>query len=88
MLLRDGRGALFDPSSYYGHHEVDLAMADLFGGFDPRFYAAYHEVRPLIAGEQERRPVYQLYYALAHLVMFGRAYSDMVRRLLIATGAE
>ena len=29
---------LFDPSLYYGDYEADIAMTELFGGFDQKFY--------------------------------------------------
>lgn len=73
--LRDGTPALVDPSSYHGHREVDLAMAELFGGFAKNFFHAYEEAWALAAGYCElRRPIYQLYYLLVHVNLFGAAY--------------
>jgi fructosamine-3-kinase len=70
-----GAPAVIDPSSYHGHGEVDLAMAELFGGFAPAFFDAYREARPLRTGYAElRRPLYQLYYLLVHVNLFGRGY--------------
>jgi fructosamine-3-kinase len=66
--------ALIDPATYRGHREADLAMADLFGGFGDRFHAAYGEVWPLQPGYEARRPVYQLYYLLGHVNLFGGGY--------------
>ena len=66
--------ALIDPATYRGHREVDLAMADLFGGFGDRFHDAYGEVWPLQPGYEARRPVYQLYYLLVHVNLFGGGY--------------
>jgi fructosamine-3-kinase len=66
--------ALIDPATYRGHREVDLAMADLFGGFGDRFHAAYREVWPPQPGYDQRRPVYQLYYLLVHVNLFGGGY--------------
>jgi fructosamine-3-kinase len=37
-LLAGGGGALFDPAVYWGDREVDLAMAQLFGGFPQAFF--------------------------------------------------
>ena len=69
------RAALIDPSCYRGHREVDLAMAELFGGFPDSLHQAYHEFRPLTEGYPEvRRPLYQLYYLLVHLNLFGAGY--------------
>lgn len=71
----DGEPALIDPASYYGHREVDLAMSELFGGFGPGFYGAYREAWPLAEGYDEvRRRVYQLYYLLVHVNLFGAGY--------------
>lgn len=73
--LGEGRAALIDPSCYYGHREVDLAMAELFGGFGRRFQDAYDEAWPRVEGYREvRRPIYQLYYLLVHVVLFGGSY--------------
>ena len=74
--------ALIDPAAYRGHREVDLAMARLFGGFDPRFFAAYQEVRPLLPGWQVRLPVYQLYFLLVHVNLFGGGYVEQTAGLL------
>ena len=73
---------LIDPAPYWGHHEVDLAMSSLFGGFSERFYAAYHEVNPRVAGVEERYSLYQLYYLLVHLNMFGLSYYPSVIKIL------
>jgi fructosamine-3-kinase len=74
-VMADGTAALIDPSSSYGHREVDLAMARLFGGFDTAFFDAYDEVRPIEPGFDETRcPLYQLYYVLVHVNLFGASY--------------
>jgi fructosamine-3-kinase len=76
----EGGGALIDPSSHYGHREVDLAMAALFGGFPSAFFAAYEAEWPLLPGAAARRPVYQLYYLLVHVNLFGAGYVAQTRR--------
>jgi len=77
--LVDERGAavLIDPAVYYGHREMDLAMSELFGGFSERFYAAYQAAYPT-PGYPERRALYQLYYLLVHLNLFGESYGGRV----------
>jgi fructosamine-3-kinase len=77
-----GRPVLFDPAVHYGDRECDLAMADLFGGFDRRFYTAYDEVLPRPAGYERRRDLYQLYHVLNHLNLFGGGYLAHAERLL------
>ena len=84
-----GDPALIDPAVYRGHREVDLSMTELFGGFDPGFHAAYREVWPLGAGYEEvRRDVYQLYFLLVHVNLFGGGYiaqtAATLRRALAA----
>ena len=73
-LLVDGRGAIFDPAVYRGDREVDLAMAQLFGGFPARFFAGYASRWPLPPGHQERREIYNLYHLLNHANLFGGGY--------------
>lgn len=75
LALAAGGVALVDPSCYYGHREVDLAMMELFGGFDDACHAAYRESWPLADGYvPTRRAVYQLYYLLVHVNLFGAGY--------------
>jgi len=82
-VTADGEPALIDPASYYGHREVDLAMSELFGGFAPGFYRAYREAWPLAPGyEETRRYVYQLYYLLVHVNLFGAGYVGRVREVV------
>lgn len=72
-VCRQG-AALIDPSSSYGHREVDLAMAALFGGFPQEFADAYAQAWPLLPGARRRQAVYQLYYLLVHVNLFGAGY--------------
>ena len=78
LISTDGSPYLIDPSVYFGHGEVDLAMSLLFGGFPSRFYSAYFEVAPKLEGFEARIALYQLYYLLVHLNLFGRAYYSRV----------
>jgi fructosamine-3-kinase len=75
-----GEPVLIDPAVYVGHREVDIAMSELFGGFPTGFLEAYWEASPLDAGYgRVRRPLYQLYYLLVHLNLFGGGYLGGVR---------
>lgn len=81
--------AIIDPSVYYGHREVDLAMAELFGGFSPAFRAAYDETWPLSPGfAPVRRAIYQLYYLLVHVNLFGTGYVSRTRDALSRAGGD
>lgn len=85
-----GVPVLFDPACYFGDREADLAMTRLFGGFGPRFYAAYVAAWPLDAAAGTRRDLYNLYHVLNHLNLFGGSYraqaEGMIDRLLAAAG--
>jgi len=73
-LLAGGGGALFDPAVYWGDREVDLAMAQLFGGFPKAFFTGYTSCWPLEPGYQERVTMYNLYHQLNHANLFGGGY--------------
>ena len=82
MTDRAGQPCLIDPAVYYGHREVDLAMTQLFGGFDSLFFQSYTGEYPLIPGYRERFDIYNLYPLLVHLNLFGRAYHSRVVSIL------
>ena len=82
----DGSPVLFDPATYYGDRETDLAFSEYFGGFAPTFYASYHEAWPLPEGYEARKPLYNLYHVLNHANLFGGNYvaeaQQMIERLI------
>lgn len=73
---RDGEAMIFDPASYYGDHETDIAMSELFGGFSQAFYNGYQQVFPLDKGYQQRKTLYDLYHILNHFNLFGGHYQQ------------
>ena len=81
-----GQPLIFDPAVYFGDRETDLAMTELFGGFSPKFYAAYNEAWPLDAGYATRKTLYNLYHILNHFNLFRGSYlsqaTGMIDRLL------
>ena len=86
LATRTGTAALIDPAAYYGHRETDLALTELFGGYDARFYAAYREAWPLESAYASRRDVYNLYHLLNHLNHFGDGYARSVESVLAKFG--
>ena len=72
--LTPSGGALFDPAVYRGDREVDLAMAQLFGGFPAAFFTGYDDTWPRAEGHQQRRELYNLYHLLNHANLFGGGY--------------
>lgn len=87
---REGGPVIFDPAVYYGDREADLAMTELFGGFDTNFYASYRDAWPLDPGYRSRKTLYNLYHILNHLNLFGGGYlgqaEGMMERLLSELG--
>lgn len=73
---------IFDPASYFGDRETDLAMTELFGTFPQSFYQGYEAIWPLSDGYQQRKPIYQLYHILNHALMFGGHYLDSAKATL------
>ena len=82
LVDTNGQPVLIDPAVYYGDREAEIAFTELFGGFSPRFYAAYNEAWPLDRGYTERRDLYNLYHLLNHLNLFGEGYGGSVDAIL------
>ena len=82
LIATDGTPYLIDPAVYYGHHEVDIAMSKLFGGFGMSFYKAYQEQFKFDSLTDSRFDLYQLYYLLVHLNLFGSSYVGSVNKIL------
>ena len=78
----DGKAWILDPAAYVGHHEAELAMTELFGGYPATFYRAYGEVNPIDGGYRDRRELYNLYHLLNHLNLFGGSYRTAVQSVL------
>lgn len=74
----DDRGApfVFDPATYYGDRETDLAFTEMFGGFSAEFRKAYEETFPLDVGYSGRKILYNLYHLLNHFNIFGGGYAS------------
>ncbi|KAG1754834.1 Fructosamine/Ketosamine-3-kinase [Suillus paluster] len=78
-----GQPVIFDPSSYYGHNEADLAIARIFGGFPRSFFEKYHEHLPKTKPVDQyelRADLYELYHYLNHTVLFGSSYAGSALR--------
>lgn len=78
----DGEGLpyLIDPCSFYGDPAYDVAMIQLFGGFPEDGWGLYKEA--IGAPSASAIDVYQLYFLLVHVMMFGEMYVPAVNRIL------
>jgi len=84
----DGNPVIFDPATYYGDRETDIAMTELFGGFGSDFYDAYQASFPLDHGYKIRKTLYNLYHILNHLNLFGGGYLGQAETMIDQLLAE
>ncbi|KGX83264.1 fructosamine kinase family protein [Pontibacillus marinus] len=82
MAGKNGSPYLIDPSVLYGDHAFEIAFTELFGGYSDAFYQAYQDNFPLPEHYEDIKEIYQLYYLLVHLNLFGEAYAGSVDRIL------
>lgn len=73
---------VFDPATYYGDREADVALTYLFGGFTGDFYEGYNDTWELPDGHEQRRTIYNLYHILNHDVLFGGGYIRQARGMI------
>lgn len=77
-----GEPYIVDPSFLYGDRHFEIAYTELFGRFPSKFYEAYNENYPLRKDYEEIKPIYQLYYLIAHLNLFGEVYGADIDNIL------
>jgi fructosamine-3-kinase len=85
-MLPDGSPVVYDPAVSCSDAEAELAMMELFGSPPAGFFEGYGAVVPLQPGYARRRPLYQLYHLLNHVLLFGGGYVDAAFR--VARGLE
>lgn len=78
----DGEPVIFDPATYWGDREVDIAMTELFGSFPSAFYRGYNQAWPLDDGYKQRKTLYNLYHILNHFNLFGGGYDSQAERMI------
>jgi protein-ribulosamine 3-kinase len=82
IINKNGLPCLVDPAVYYGHREADIAMTQLFGGFQPEFYNAYNQAWPMEKAWQKRMDIFNLYPLLVHVNLFGGSYARQVLQII------
>jgi fructosamine-3-kinase len=80
----EGTPIIYDPASYYGDRETDLAFSEFFGGFPLAFYESYQNAWPLAAGYEARKNLYNLYHVLNHANLFGGGYIRQAENMIAA----
>lgn len=75
------RGTLIDPAAHGGHRLEDLAMLHLFGADRlAEIEEGYAQAHPLPVDWREDIPAHQLFGLLAHVALFGDAYTGPTLR--------
>lgn len=82
MVSSKNEAVLIDPAVSYAPREMDLAMMKLFGGFPDEIFSTYNSIFPLEENWKDRIQIWQLYYLLVHLNLFGRGYYRQVRAIV------
>lgn len=82
MVSTSNKPVLIDPAVSFCSREMDLAMMQLFGGFPPNVFDDYHQIFPLEQGWESRSKIWQLYYLLVHLNLFGSGYFRRVNTIV------
>jgi len=82
VITCKGQPCLINPAVYFGNREIDIAMTQLFSGFESSFLRYYEEVFPLHPGWRERIDLYNLYPLLVHLNLFGSGYLPQIHAIL------
>lgn len=82
LINEEGLPCLIDPAVCFGPREMDLGMMKLFGGFPDEVFEVYNDHFKLQQGWEERIPLWQLYYLLVHLNIFGSSYLPQVKSII------
>lgn len=81
----NGKARLIDPALCYSHPDMDLGMSQQFGGFSQSFYDHYYELAgPPSTPLQEKVRIFQLYFVLVHVNLFGSGYLSQTNSILKA----
>lgn len=71
----EGEPVIFDPATYYGHHEAEWGMG-WCAGHGPAFWSGYRTLIPKDPGFEERNLLYTLYHIINHYNLFGSGYES------------
>ncbi len=76
ILFNMNSATLIDPAISFADREMELAFILMFNTFGETFFAHYTQTHPLSDDfETVKVPLYQLYYYLVHIALYGEAYS-------------
>ncbi|SHE50971.1 hypothetical protein SAMN05444278_102156 [Psychroflexus salarius] len=73
---------LIDPAVSFSLPEFDLAMMQLFGGFPSSVFEAYRNSVDASKLQLKHLDLFQLYYLLVHLNLFGQSYFSACQNII------
>jgi fructosamine-3-kinase len=82
LITDKNEACIYDPAISYASREMDLAMMQLFGGYPKEIFKVYNDIFPLEKEWTYRIELWQLYYILVHVNLFGASYYSSAKRLL------
>ncbi len=82
MTDENGQACLIDPAVCFAPREMDIAMMHLFSGFAEELFTAYNQEFKLEDDWKDRLKIWQLYYLLVHLNLFGESYYSSVDQII------
>jgi len=82
LVDTNGSPCIIDPAVAYAPREMDIAMTRLFGGFGDQMISSYQDYYPLEKDWEQRIELWQLYYLLMHLNVFGISYKSQVTEII------
>ncbi len=83
ILFNMNGAVLIDPALYFADREVELAFIAMFNTFGACFWNAYTQIHPLSEDFYEtKEPLYQLYYYLVHMAIYGEGYLAGTKKCL------
>ena len=82
LVDSDEKTYLIDAASAFNHRGFDLGMMNLFGGFSEILFKEYERRLPVSIELAKALDLFQLYYLLIHLYLFGKRYYQSVSRIL------
>jgi fructosamine-3-kinase len=78
----EGKILFFNPATYFGHREMDIAMTFMFDKLPESFYQTYNNLFPLEKNWKKRIDICNIYSYLVHLNLFGVSYSTYIKETL------
>jgi len=82
LVEANGGPCIIDPAVAYAPREMDIAMTRLFGGFYDQMISSYQDYFALKNDWEQRIELWQLYYLLMHLNVFGTSYRSQVTEII------